>query len=29
MDEAFIIEAFANMGFTALGVKEIWNKSTG
>lgn len=29
MDEAFIIEAFKNVGYTALSVKEIFHKSTG
>merc|ERR1712226_680163 len=29
MDSAFIIEAFANMGYTAIAVKEIINKNTG
>ena len=26
MDKAFVIEAFANMGFTALDVKEMFNR---
>lgn len=29
MDSAYIIEAFANMGYTAIAVKEIINKHTG
>lgn len=29
MDSASITEAFANMGYTAIAVKEIINKQTG
>jgi len=27
MDKAFVIEAFANMGYTALDIKEMFNKN--